>query len=152
MKTKAAPSVHDSCGHEHFGVCAPARFISSQSSRRSDKAPSRRDSALGDSLALCARIPFDFDECKDIQATEPTRSCDSAGRDLDGITHSALVARIDRILERTASSIPGRETHRSRYMTPAFTPSAARAACGLWSADRDFSRMRGLHIVNPCLE
>ena len=22
----------------------------------------------------------------------------------------------------------------------------------LWSADRDFSRMRGLNIVNPCLE
>lgn len=22
----------------------------------------------------------------------------------------------------------------------------------LWSADRDFSRMRGLHLVNPCLD
>lgn len=28
----------------------------------------------------------------------------------------------------------------------------ASGVCELWSADRDFSRMRGLTIVNPCLE
>lgn len=153
MRMEAALCVHDSRGHEHSGLCAPAGLALAQWSCPSIQRLAEGSAPWGTpwlcvheflSLSTNPRI-FKLPSLPEIAILQVEIWMEAPTLRLLSESNSYWS-------ELRATFLGGKLTGAQVHDARIHAICRSNGVRELWSADRDFSRMRGLNIVNPCLE